>query len=127
MKNADLQQRKHNMARKLEKVEKWEKMAEPAHYHVAELAHAQRESPRSLEREFRKYVHLSPRAWLQRRLFEAARRRLTEGWSVKEAFAISGFRRAGDFSRAFKRYFGLCPRDVLRAASDEDENSDAPG
>ncbi len=49
-----------------------------------------------------------------RRRFEKARDYIQSGVSVTEAARLIGFQSIHAFSRAYKKYFGVCPRDTIK-------------
>jgi AraC-like DNA-binding protein len=74
-----------------------------------ELAEEVGLSPSQFARRFQKAVGMNFRAYLSRERLNRARRRLEEGLSVKEAAIVAGYSEVSQFSRAFRREFGLRP------------------
>jgi AraC-like DNA-binding protein len=84
---------------------------------VGELAHIADVSPRTLQRQFRKFLGESPLTALQDIKFEQARRALLRdipGMSVTEAAHRSGFWHLGRFSAEYALRFGELPSQTLR-------------
>lgn len=70
-------------------------------------------SPSSLQRLFRRAEGVSVFEYVRKvRLQRAMTALRTEGVSVKEACAIAGYSSPANFATAFKRHFGINPRDV---------------
>ena len=71
-------------------------------------------SPMTLHRLFREAAGLSTgRAFLDLKMNEAARMLQQPGVSVKEVALTLGYHHPGDFTRAFKKRFGVSPSDSL--------------
>lgn len=66
-------------------------------------------SSATLNRWFRKYIHSSPREYLESKKLSHAVRLLTEGASVTDACMRSGFSDCSHFIALFKRKFGETP------------------
>lgn len=72
----------------------------------------------SLHRLFRRETGLAPGAYFQGLKLERCARLLeTESYSVKRVAYEMGYRHPNDFSRAFKRYFGVSPRNWKQKAA----------
>ena len=101
------------MRSRLNRVADWREVAEEAHYRAKDLAERCGVSPRQLQRFFQEHYHQSP----QRRLNEWRRQKAIEliqaGFYVKELASRFGYLRASDFSRAFKRFHGVTPTEML--------------
>ncbi|WP_419813381.1 AraC family transcriptional regulator [Bacterioplanoides sp.] len=69
-------------------------------------------SPSSLHEGFKKATTLPPMQYLKRLRLNNSHQLLMYGASVKSAAAESGYRSVAQFSREFKRLFGVSPRDV---------------
>ena len=66
-------------------------------------------SPATLNRWFRKYIHLSPREFLESKKLAYAKQLLTQGFTVTEASIQSGFADSSYFISVFKKKFGVTP------------------
>lgn len=79
---------------------------------IAELAREAAVSPSKLSRDFKEYAGLPLHAYvIERRLCEAAGLLRTGEYSVGEVAQRVGYAKAGQFSEAFKRRFGVLPKD----------------
>ena len=82
---------------------------------VSDLARAVNLSPSRLIHLFTREIGVPPARYLRRRRLVRAYDRLTSSFqSVKEVMASVGFNDASHFSREFKRYHGVTPREVCR-------------
>ena len=73
-------------------------------------------SQRHLQRMFSAAFSCSPQAWLNERRLHVAWQMLQTSTSVKEVAYSLGFRRASQFSRDFRRRFGLTPSETAKRA-----------
>jgi AraC-like DNA-binding protein len=95
--------------------QRWEQLAEPAHYDARELAQLCQISTRQLQREFRRCLGCSPQSWLNQQRIMAAQRLLLAGWPVKAVGYELGFKQTSHFCRQFKSLNHLTPSEfVLR-------------
>jgi len=78
-------------------------------YRATRLAEQLGISPRHLRRLFADHVGCSPQTWLREQRMQFARRMLAAGSSVKEVAYALEFSHQSQFSRDFKRRFGLSP------------------
>ena len=93
-------------------------------FSLDELAHYTGRSLATFKRDFRKISDLPPEKWLIRRRLEAARERLREGdATVMEVAAEVGFRNTSHFSTAFKKYFGVSPKDYKEKWKSEQQKN----
>jgi len=81
---------------------------------LAELSRLACMSSTSLRTKFREVYHMSVFDWLRERRMDVAREGLLQGWSVQHAAHYVGFRHATNFTTAFRRKYGISPRDMLR-------------
>ncbi len=85
------------------------------HKNAADIPHAQDLSKRyfisnaTLDRWFKKYLHVSPRAFLESEKLALSSKLLLNGASVTEACMHSGFSDCSYFISLFKRKFGETP------------------
>jgi AraC-like DNA-binding protein len=88
-------------------------LAPTCDYDGRKLARLFNVSPRQLQRMFSATFSRSPQAWLNERRLHTARQMLETADSVKEVAHSLGFRRVSQFSRDFRRLFGLTPSQAL--------------
>lgn len=78
---------------------------------LAEVARRVGITPIHLQRSFTTAVGVTPRLWMERRRMEAARRLLVDrAMSVSAVARDCGYADAFHFSRVFRRFHGLSPR-----------------
>jgi AraC-like DNA-binding protein len=75
-------------------------------------AHAAGLHPHRFHRVFRAAYGCTPRAWMEQRRMDQARRLLAEGRSVQEAAAACGYDNPFHFSRVVSRHFGRSPSEL---------------
>ena len=66
-------------------------------------------SQATLNRWFRKYLHISPREFLEAKKLSLAKQLLLEGKSVTDSCMLSGFSDCSHFISVFKKHFGETP------------------
>ena len=92
-----------------------EKILNDIHENFAEIHHINQLTDRyfvshaTLNRWFRKYLHTSPREYLESRKLAHAAKLLAEGETVTEACMASGFPCCSHFIGLFKKKFGKTP------------------
>ena len=74
-------------------------------------------SPATLNRYFKKYLHLSPKEFLEAKKISVAKILLTQGSSVHDASEEAGFFDSSHFIAAFKKKFGITPLQYKRSIS----------
>jgi len=84
---------------------------------ISELAAAHFISPATLTRWFRKYIHSSPREYLESIRLSHASSLLTGGAAVTDACIASGFGDCSHFITLFKRKFGVTPMQYKKKAN----------
>ena len=77
-------------------------------------------SPATLNRWFRKYIHLSPREFLESKKLAYAKQLLNQGYTVTEASIHSGFADSSYFIAVFKKKFGVTPRAYKQEVGSEE-------
>ena len=90
----------------------WEAKAITAQYKVADLARLVGVSVSQLERFFAEVKGVSPHEWINRSRQIRASLLLAKGKSVKATAYELGYRQSSHFSREFKRFYGIPPRDM---------------
>ena len=76
---------------------------------LADIEGAKFISPATLNRWFRKYIHLSPKEYIESKKLSYAANLLTSGKSVTESCMLSGFSDCSHFIILFKKKFGETP------------------
>ena len=66
-------------------------------------------SPSTLSRMFKKYLHTSPKSYLDAKRLAHSRILLLQGKSVLDAGKLSGFADCSHYIRLFKKHFGITP------------------
>ena len=80
---------------------------------LPELARYTGRSLSSFKRDFKKISELTPEKWIVRRRLKEAHRLLSESdCKVSEVMLESGFKDPAFFSRAYKGFYGYCPRET---------------
>jgi len=91
----------------------WELVAVESQFKVGVAARLRGMSPRNLNREFHSTFQCSPKKWFKHQQLAVAMKWLLESRSVKMAAYSSGYTHVGNFSRDFKREFGITPTEFL--------------
>ena len=80
---------------------------------IEQIARHMNTTPTTLQRHFRQALGITVFDFLQQERLRLARQALeSEGVSVTQAAALAGYANPGSFSTAFRRHFGLTPRQV---------------
>jgi AraC-like DNA-binding protein len=80
---------------------------------IEQIARHMNTTPTTLQRHFRQALGMTVFDFLQQERLRLARQALeAEGINVTQAAAIAGYANPGSFSTAFRRHFGLTPRQV---------------
>jgi AraC-like DNA-binding protein len=101
-----------DMASRLDCVGDWEREAAKAKYRVAALAAQFGITERQLHRFFKQKFGISPHAWMMQVRMARSHDALLKGALVKEAAAEAGFQYQENFSRQFKIFYKIKPKDV---------------
>ena len=72
-------------------------------------------SPSTLTRMFKKYLHTSPKSYLDAKRLAYSRILLQQGKSVLEASKLSGFADCSHYIRLFKKHFGITPNQYKKS------------
>jgi len=81
----------------------------------ADLAHRVGTNEVSLGQAFQRHLGMTPFAFLrEQRLARAQTLLVTDNRQIQQIADVIGFKRTGDFATAFKRRFGLTPREYRR-------------
>ncbi|MCL7942766.1 AraC family transcriptional regulator [Marinobacter sp. ATCH36] len=97
---------------RLEAVRQLLEFAPAEEYSLDDLARTAAMSPSSLREKFRMTYGLSVFEYLRNCRLTLARNYLEQGYSVQQAAHRSGYRHATNFATAFRRQFGLSPKDI---------------
>ena len=101
------------MGSRLDRITDWKRAARKARYRVDELAKRAGVTGRMLERYFkkRKRFERTPKQWVDALRMADGQRDLRQGLAIKIIAARRGFKHVQDFTRAFKRVYGVKPSD----------------
>ena len=80
-----------------------------AFHNVCDIVEKYYVSQATLNRWFRKYLHISPREFLEAKKLSYSKKLLSEGSSVTEACMLSGFSDCSHYIAVFKKKFGETP------------------
>jgi AraC-like DNA-binding protein len=97
----------------------WQQLAKLAGYRVHELADKMDVSPRHLERTLRREFGVNPARWLTAQKLQRAAKLLRKYPNIKAVASKLGFKQLSHFSRCFKTYFGISPREFLLKSSND--------
>ncbi len=103
-----------NMPQNLRKVLDMVAEQYASHITVASLAAAVFVSVGTLERQFKKYLNISPTEYIKRKRLSEAMHLLNKGVSVSQAAYQSGFPDASNFIKVFKKNFGQTPYQYMK-------------
>jgi len=95
----------------LKQIQNWTELAEKTQWKVTKLAQCCGVSIRTLERHFRENVGMTPAKWLRETRLRKGAHNLKKG-SVKAIAAEMGYKHANNFSRAFKKCWGIIPATI---------------
>ena len=84
------------------------------HITVASLAANVFVSMGTLERQFKKYLNISPTEYIKRKRLSEAMHLLNKGVSVSQAAYQCGFPDASNFIKVFKKNFGQTPYQYMK-------------
>jgi len=93
----------------LHHIQNWPKLAQEANWSAAALAKKCGVSVRTLHRHFLKQLGKNTKAWLAEQRQRHALELLSAGSSIKETASCLGYRQPTNFTRKFKKYWGVCP------------------
>lgn len=79
---------------------------------LIDLAHQVGTNDTYLKRHFKEVFGTTVYGFLQDAKMDMAKKKLLEGHNVSETAFLMGYKHAGHFTRAFKKYFGLSPNQV---------------
>jgi AraC-like DNA-binding protein len=94
----------------LHRIQNWPQLAHDAKYSVKALAGTCGVSVRVLERFFLAALRSKPRQWLKRQRMLRAAELLAGGNNVNQTADCLGYHDRSHFSREFKKYYGLAPK-----------------
>ena len=70
-------------------------------------------SCRQLERDFRKYMGVTPKYWLREQRAQRAIHLISSGTDLEHVSKELGFKRYGHFSREIRAFFGVKPVELV--------------
>ena len=94
---------------KLNHIENWPELARQANWSAAALANRCGVSVRTLHRHFLKHMGKNTKVWLAEQRQHQAIELLRDGSTVKETAFCLGYKQPTNFTRKFKKYWGVCP------------------
>jgi AraC-like DNA-binding protein len=100
-------------------IDDWHSLAREAKYSVKQLALLCKVSERHLRRFITSRHGVPPKDWLEQLRLPKAASLLAEGEQIKAIVSTFGFAHASHFSIAFKRHYGLTPREYRLKSSIE--------
>jgi AraC-like DNA-binding protein len=98
--------------------QRYEALAAAANYRVGKMAALCGISIRQLQRDFRRALDDSPRAWLHRQKLQLARSRLLAGDPVKNVALDLGFKHVPNFCEWFKKVNGATATEFVLSHGD---------
>ena len=94
---------------------------------LVEIAREANVSPRQLERLFRRYLDSTPARWYLRMRLTRARQLLIETQMPVTWIAVAcGFGSTSHFSKNYRQFFGVCPREERRQRRAARESAATP-
>jgi two-component system response regulator YesN len=100
----------------LEQIKNWPTRAEQAGWSIATLAKTCGVSTDTLRRYFQKQSGKTTQAWLDEQRQQRAIELLNQGFSIKETACYLGYKQQTNFTRKFKKFWGICPSSTNIAA-----------
>jgi AraC-like DNA-binding protein len=94
---------------RLARIRDWPRLAHETKYSVTALAEHCKVCVRTLQSYFLYSLKEPPRLWIKRLRMERALELLRDGSNVNETAALLAYQNHGQFSRAFKRFYGFAP------------------
>jgi transcriptional regulator GlxA family with amidase domain len=100
---------------RLDLVSDWEHRAQASGYSASKMAETLGVTLRFLERFFQARFGVGPHSWIVHMRMTHAAALLATGISVKAVSIELGYKQVSHFSREFKRFFGMPPRNYVFA------------
>ena len=94
---------------RLSRIQNWPQRAHDTKYSVTALAEHCKVCVRTLQSFFLYSMKKPPRLWITRLRMERALELLRDGSNVNETADLLAYQNHGQFSRAFKRFYGFAP------------------
>jgi transcriptional regulator GlxA family with amidase domain len=102
------------MHSRLDYVQDWERRARVSRYSATKMARGLGVTLRFLETFFRERFGVTPHQWMVRVRMRRAEGLLAKGTAIRIVSVKAGYKQVSHFSREFKRYFGMPPRQYIR-------------
>ena len=109
------------MSSRLNQIQNWPELAKQAKWSASVLANLCGVSERTLRRHFVKEMGRRPKEWLAELQQRHAQELLFDGSSIKEISAFLGYKQQTNFTRKYKRQWGICPSAKQTNASNSSE------
>jgi transcriptional regulator GlxA family with amidase domain len=97
------------MNSKLSRAHNWPEVARKANWSASVLAIQFGVSLRTMHRYFVKKTGKNTKTWLAEQRQQDANELLRAGSSVKKTAIVLGYNQPNNFSRNYKKYWGVCP------------------
>lgn len=94
---------------RLRQIHNWPELARHANWSVAALAKQCSVSVRKMHRHFLRQMGTNTKVWLADQRQAHALELLHAGFSVKETAFRLGYKHPTNFTREYKRHWGICP------------------
>jgi len=92
--------------------ESWEQLARLAEFRSQKLAAMLNVSIRTVQRHFQQHYQMTLIVWLRSVRLKDGFSRIASGEQIKAVAFDLGYKQLSHFSRSFRRFFGIAPRDV---------------
>lgn len=103
------------MSSRLDTIRDWEERAKAQDYCVSKIAKSAGVSRQHLNRYFHARFNQSAQELIRHLRMEQAERLLSDGKLIKETASALGYGHATNFACAFRRVYGMSPRDARRS------------
>jgi len=97
------------MSKRLNDIKNWSELARQTNWSATSLAERCGVSCDTLRRHFLRHFCKLPGAWLAEQRQHQGIELLRDSSSIKETAACLGYKQQTNFTRRFKRLYGICP------------------